>query len=53
METRKGTTERNIIKFGIDYMEDIMLLDSELQMIATNLYPPCPQPELAMRIPPF
>jgi len=29
-----------------------MNLDSGFQMIAANLYPPCPQPELAMGIPP-
>ncbi|KAG4400980.1 hypothetical protein JHK82_019092 [Glycine max] len=29
-----------------------MNLDSGWQMIAANMYPPCPQPELAMGIPP-
>jgi len=35
-----------------NYIEDTMNLDSGLQMIAANLYPPCPQPELAIGIPP-
>lgn len=29
-----------------------MNLDSGLQMLAANLYPPCPQPDLAMGMPP-
>lgn len=29
-----------------------MNLDSGLQILAANLYPPCPQPELAMGMPP-
>lgn len=29
-----------------------MNLDSGLQILVANLYPPCPQPELAMGMPP-
>ncbi|GMH16397.1 hypothetical protein Nepgr_018238 [Nepenthes gracilis] len=34
------------------YIEKAFNLDSSLQVFTANLYPPCPQPELAMGIPP-
>ncbi|KAL7206050.1 hypothetical protein ACSBR2_018880 [Camellia fascicularis] len=34
------------------YIEKAMDLESGLQTFAGNLYPPCPQPELAMGLPP-
>ncbi|KAK2968658.1 hypothetical protein RJ640_012501 [Escallonia rubra] len=33
-------------------MDNTLNLDSGLQLFAVNLYPPCPQPELAIGIPP-
>ncbi|KAK7363103.1 hypothetical protein VNO77_05233 [Canavalia gladiata] len=49
-ELLKGISE----SLGLEgsYIEKRMKLDSGLQMMAANLYPPCPQPELAMGIPP-
>ena len=35
-----------------DYIEKAMELDSSTQIFAANYYPPCPQPELAIGIPP-
>ncbi|TKY59469.1 SRG1 protein [Spatholobus suberectus] len=49
-ELLKGISES--LGLEANYIEDTMNLDSGLQMIAANLYPPCPQPELAMGIPP-
>ncbi|KAK9165781.1 hypothetical protein Scep_000972 [Stephania cephalantha] len=39
---------------GVDkcYIEKEMELEHGLQILAANLYPPCPQPELAMGMPP-
>ncbi|PKI63828.1 hypothetical protein CRG98_015812 [Punica granatum] len=39
---------------GLDssYIERAMNLDLSLQLLGANLYPPCPQPELAMGLPP-
>lgn len=39
---------------GLDdkYMSEFLNLDSSFQLIACNLYPPCPEPELAMGLPP-
>ena len=34
------------------YIEKVMNLDKGLQMLYANFYPPCPQPELAMGLPP-
>ena len=34
------------------YIEKVMNLDKGLQMFNANFYPPCPQPELAMGLPP-
>ncbi|KAF3975154.1 hypothetical protein CMV_001572 [Castanea mollissima] len=34
------------------YIEKVMNLDKGLQMFYANFYPPCPQPELAMGLPP-
>ncbi|KAL2343824.1 hypothetical protein Fmac_005109 [Flemingia macrophylla] len=49
-ELLKGISE----SLGLEdnYMERRMNLDSGFQMLAANFYPPCPQPELAMGIPP-
>ncbi|KAI3417894.1 Fe2OG dioxygenase domain-containing protein, partial [Psidium guajava] len=33
------------------YINEAMDMDSSLQILTANLYPPCPQPELAMGIP--
>ncbi|XP_047172931.1 2-oxoglutarate-dependent dioxygenase 19-like isoform X2 [Vigna umbellata] len=49
-ELLRGISES--LGLGVNYMEHRMNLDSGLQMVAANLYPPCPQPELAMGIPP-
>ncbi|KAL5718379.1 hypothetical protein ACHQM5_011286 [Ranunculus cassubicifolius] len=35
-----------------NYVDKAMELDSCFQLLAANLYPPCPQPELAIGIPP-
>ncbi|XP_027120059.1 2-oxoglutarate-dependent dioxygenase 19-like [Coffea arabica] len=35
-----------------DYIEKAMELDSGTQLFAANYYPPCPQPDLAIGIPP-
>ncbi|OWM67915.1 protein DMR6-LIKE OXYGENASE 2-like isoform X1 [Punica granatum] len=39
---------------GLDscYIDRAMDLESSLQLFGVNLYPPCPQPELAMGLPP-
>ncbi|CAK9174076.1 unnamed protein product [Ilex paraguariensis] len=49
-ELLKGISE----SLGVDnnYMEKTLNLDSGLQIFILNLYPPCPQPELAMGLPP-
>lgn len=49
-ELLKGISES--MGLEANYIESAMNLDSGFQMIAANLYPPCPQPELAMGIPP-
>ncbi|KAK3420120.1 hypothetical protein EUGRSUZ_G00915 [Eucalyptus grandis] len=36
---------------GPGYIDEAMNMDSSLQILAANLYPPCPQPELAMGLP--
>lgn len=35
-----------------DYIDKALNLENGLQVLAANLYPPCPQPELAMGLPP-
>ena len=34
------------------YIDKTMNMDSGLQILTVNLYPPCPQPEYAMGLPP-
>ncbi|KAI6686774.1 hypothetical protein NL676_032687 [Syzygium grande] len=34
------------------YIDKAMNMDSSLQILEANLYPPCPQPELTMGVPP-
>ncbi|XP_030538342.1 2-oxoglutarate-dependent dioxygenase 19-like isoform X2 [Rhodamnia argentea] len=34
------------------YIHEAMDMDSSLQILTANLYPPCPQPELALGMPP-
>ncbi|OMO63562.1 Oxoglutarate/iron-dependent dioxygenase [Corchorus olitorius] len=36
----------------MDYIEKAINLENGLQLMVANLYPPCPQPELAMGLPP-
>ena len=35
-----------------NYIRNSLKLESGLQLFAANLYPPCPQPDLAMGLPP-
>ncbi|MED6106569.1 hypothetical protein PIB30_005553 [Stylosanthes scabra] len=49
-ELLKGISES--LGLEADYIDRTMNLDHGLQMIAANLYLPCPQPELAMGMPP-
>ncbi|RDX77910.1 Protein DMR6-LIKE OXYGENASE 1, partial [Mucuna pruriens] len=49
-ELLKGISES--LGLEANHIENTMNLDSGFQMIAANFYPPCPQPELAMGIPP-
>ncbi|XVF67257.1 hypothetical protein PTKIN_Ptkin10aG0106100 [Pterospermum kingtungense] len=35
-----------------DYIDKALNLENGLQVLAANFYPPCPQPELAMGLPP-
>ncbi|GFS37255.1 hypothetical protein Acr_00g0050910 [Actinidia rufa] len=49
MELLKGISES--LGFEETYIEKAMDLKSGFQLFAANLYPPCPQPELAMGIP--
>jgi isopenicillin N synthase-like dioxygenase len=37
---------------GDTYIENALNLESGLQILIANLYPPCPEPELAMGMPP-
>ncbi|XP_059446456.1 2-oxoglutarate-dependent dioxygenase 19-like [Corylus avellana] len=37
---------------GDTYIENALNLESGLQILIANLYPPCPEPELAMGLPP-
>lgn len=49
-ELLKGISE----SLGLDgcYLEKASELNTGLQMIVANFYPPCPQPEQAMGMPP-
>ncbi|XP_030464945.1 2-oxoglutarate-dependent dioxygenase 19-like [Syzygium oleosum] len=47
---RKGISESLGLEPG--YIDEAMNMDSSLQILTANLYPPCPQPELAMGMPP-
>ncbi|KAK7250539.1 hypothetical protein RIF29_33042 [Crotalaria pallida] len=49
-ELLKGISES--LGLEANYIDRTMNLDSGLQMLAANLYPPCPQPELVMGMPP-
>ncbi|PNX79974.1 flavonol synthase/flavanone 3-hydroxylase [Trifolium pratense] len=49
-ELLKGISES--LGLEANYIDRTMNLASGLQMLAANLYPPCPQPELAMGMPP-
>ena len=49
MELLKAISES--LGFEQSYIEKAMNLKSGFQLFAANLYPPCPQPELAMGIP--
>lgn len=49
-ELLKGISES--LGLELNYINRKMNLDSGLQMLAANFYPPCPQPELAMGMPP-
>ena len=49
MELLKAISES--LGFEENYIDKAMNLKSGWQIFAANLYPPCPQPELAMGIP--
>ena len=49
-ELLKGISE--CLGLDANYIDRTMNLESGLQLIAANLYSPCPQPELAMGMPP-
>ncbi|RYR18755.1 hypothetical protein Ahy_B03g063360 isoform B [Arachis hypogaea] len=49
-ELLKGISES--LGLEADYIDRTMNLDHGLQIIAANLYSPCPQPDLAMGMPP-
>ena len=42
------------VSLGLEasYIHDVLNLESGLQVFVANLYPPCPQPELALGMPP-
>lgn len=42
------------ISLGLEasYIHNFLNLESSLQVFVANLYPPCPQPELALGMPP-
>ncbi|XP_063936223.1 LOW QUALITY PROTEIN: 2-oxoglutarate-dependent dioxygenase 19-like [Daucus carota subsp. sativus] len=42
------------VSLGLEasYIHDVLNLESSLQVFVANLYPPCPQPELALGMPP-
>ncbi|XVE66584.1 hypothetical protein DITRI_Ditri08aG0090500 [Diplodiscus trichospermus] len=49
-EILRGISE----SFGLEenYIDEALNLENSLQLLIANFYPPCPQPELAMGIPP-
>ncbi|XP_002522603.2 2-oxoglutarate-dependent dioxygenase 19 [Ricinus communis] len=49
-ELLKGISES--LGLEANYIEKALNLEEGLQVIAANFYPPCPQPELAMGMPP-
>ncbi|OMO85195.1 Oxoglutarate/iron-dependent dioxygenase [Corchorus capsularis] len=49
-EILRGISES--LGLELDYIDKAMNLENGLQLMAANLYPPCPQPELAMGLPP-
>ncbi|XP_042947662.1 2-oxoglutarate-dependent dioxygenase 19-like isoform X1 [Carya illinoinensis] len=56
---RTGEVARELMKgisvsLGLEegYIEKAMNLDSGLQFVAANLYPPCPKPDVAIGLPP-
>ncbi|KAI3774604.1 hypothetical protein L1987_49163 [Smallanthus sonchifolius] len=53
-EVVKGLLSGISTSLGLDqaYVEKALKLESSLQILVVNLYPPCPQPELAMGLPP-
>ncbi|KAI3803799.1 hypothetical protein L1987_31961 [Smallanthus sonchifolius] len=53
-EVVKGLLSGISTSLGLDqsYVQKALKLESGLQIFAANLYPPCPQPELAMGLPP-
>lgn len=53
-EVVKGLLNGISLSLGLDqsYVQKALKLESGLQVFVVNLYPPCPQPELAMGLPP-
>ncbi|KAJ0914293.1 putative flavanone 3-dioxygenase [Helianthus annuus] len=53
-EVTKGLLSGISAGLGLDhsYVERALKLDSGFQIFVANLYPPCPQPELAIGLPP-
>ncbi|KAL8188962.1 hypothetical protein R6Q57_029482 [Mikania cordata] len=53
-ELVKGLLSGISTSLGLDqsYVEEALKLESSLQILTVNLYPPCPQPELAIGFPP-
>ncbi|KAK1417595.1 hypothetical protein QVD17_26725 [Tagetes erecta] len=53
-EVVKGLVKGISLSLGLDqsYVDETLQLESGLQIFVVNLYPPCPQPELAMGMPP-
>ncbi|XP_012069171.2 protein DMR6-LIKE OXYGENASE 2, partial [Jatropha curcas] len=49
-ELLKGISEN--LGLEANYIEKALNLETGLQVMAANFYPPCPQPELAMGMPP-
>ena len=48
-ELLRGISES--LGFGPDYLDEAFEMESSVQRLTANLYPPCPQPEQAMGIP--
>ncbi|OMO59136.1 Oxoglutarate/iron-dependent dioxygenase [Corchorus olitorius] len=49
-EITRGISES--LGLELDYIDKALDLENGLQLLIANLYPPCPQPELAMGLPP-